>query len=172
MCFYRSPTKLREDNVISCVFLSFCQGGGPHVTITHDALDLNVQPIPPPPEPQPCFFMCYWHLVAKTGYLFKLVHLRTSLYSHLGWCWNLVAGYLWWDSGCYAPYWNAFLLKIVFLSELQILHYHPQSWGKIIFSEASVILFKGILHPGGSGYRGRVCLQGVEQTPPNQKSGR
>ena len=49
MCFYRSPTKLQEDNVFSCVFLSFCQGGGSHVTITHDALDLNVQPIALPP---------------------------------------------------------------------------------------------------------------------------
>ena len=47
-------------------------------------------------------------LVAKTGCLFKLVDLKTSLYSP-NWCWHLVAGYMWWTSGRYASYWNAFL---------------------------------------------------------------
>ena len=36
---YRPPTKLWEGNVFTC--LSFCWG--PHVTITHDALDFTVQ---------------------------------------------------------------------------------------------------------------------------------
>ena len=41
---YFCPTlKLREGNVFSCVCPPFCPQRGPHVTITHDALDLTVQ---------------------------------------------------------------------------------------------------------------------------------
>ena len=39
-------TKLREGNVFICVCLSFCSKGNSHGTITHDALDLTVQPPP------------------------------------------------------------------------------------------------------------------------------
>ena len=45
--YYRPPMKLREGNVFSHV----CQstgGGGSHVTIIHDALDLTVQGSPGP----------------------------------------------------------------------------------------------------------------------------
>ena len=42
---YRQPTKLREGNVFSRVCPSVCLSngrvGGPHVIITHDALDLT-----------------------------------------------------------------------------------------------------------------------------------
>ena len=44
--YYRTPTKWRERNVLSCVCLSVCPKGGPHVTITHDALDLTTQGSP------------------------------------------------------------------------------------------------------------------------------
>ena len=44
MYYYHPPTKLREDNVFSHVFLSvtLCSGGS-HVTIAHDALGLTIQ---------------------------------------------------------------------------------------------------------------------------------
>ena len=47
--YYRTPTKLREGNVFTCVCL-FTGDGVPmfHVTTTHDALDLTLQ------GPQPC----------------------------------------------------------------------------------------------------------------------
>ena len=47
--FYRLPTKLREGNVFLRVCLS-TGGGGPHVTITHDTLDLNIQGSSPQPH--------------------------------------------------------------------------------------------------------------------------
>ena len=40
--FYSPPTKFREGNVFSRVY-SQGGGGGSHVTITHDALDLTVK---------------------------------------------------------------------------------------------------------------------------------
>ena len=40
--FYRPPTKFREGNVFSRVY-SLGGGGGSHVIITHDALDLTVK---------------------------------------------------------------------------------------------------------------------------------
>ena len=46
---YCPLTKLREGNVFTCVCLSV--HGGPHVTITYDALDLTLQP--PPPDIRP-----------------------------------------------------------------------------------------------------------------------
>ena len=48
--FYRPPTKLQEGYVFShvCLFT----GVGPHVTITHDALDLTVQAYPLPAHPR------------------------------------------------------------------------------------------------------------------------
>ena len=78
------------------------QRGGSCVTITHNAFDPSVQtplsvqdPDPPlywAPVPDPS----WWHLMAKIGYLFKLLHLRTSLYSTPpNWCWHLVAVYVW-----------------------------------------------------------------------------
>ena len=56
--------------------------GGSHVTITHDALDITVQglsPLPSPPPDPPASK----NLVAITGNLFKLVHLRTHLNQYL-----------------------------------------------------------------------------------------
>ena len=44
MTFYRLSTKLRKSNVFSRVCLSVClTKGSPHVTITHDTLDLTTQ---------------------------------------------------------------------------------------------------------------------------------
>ena len=60
---YCPPTKLREGNVYSsvCMLVSHSvlrRGEGPHVTITHDALDLTIHipshdpsPLPQPPPP-------------------------------------------------------------------------------------------------------------------------
>ena len=46
--------KLGEGNVFSHVCPSFCLHWGPYVTITHDALDLTVQPPQPgPPRDAP-----------------------------------------------------------------------------------------------------------------------
>ena len=47
--YFRPTLKLREGNVFSCVCPPFCPGGGgPHVTITHDALNVTVQGPSPP----------------------------------------------------------------------------------------------------------------------------
>ena len=57
MINYRPTTKMREGNVVTGVFLSFCwaEQGGSHVTITNanDALEFTVQP-PPPRHRTPC----------------------------------------------------------------------------------------------------------------------
>ena len=84
-CYYPT-TELWKGNVFSHVCLLVCQstgGGGSHVISTNDALDLIVQSWPwPSRHGTPC----WWHLVAITGDLFKLVHLRTPY-----WYWHLVA---------------------------------------------------------------------------------
>ena len=50
---YRPPTKLPQGNVFYCLCLSVQRERVPHVTITHDALDLTVQiPIPAPAPPK------------------------------------------------------------------------------------------------------------------------
>ena len=51
---YSTPTNLQEGNVFSRVCLLFCPQERAHMTITHDALDLTVQP-PPPDWPSPDF---------------------------------------------------------------------------------------------------------------------
>ena len=55
--FYRPPTKLLESSVFSRVCSSICSqggGGGSHVTIIHNTLDLIVhQPSPTSPGPTP-----------------------------------------------------------------------------------------------------------------------
>ena len=62
---------------VMCVCLSVHRGGVSYMTINQDALDLTLQvPICKGP-----WLPCKWHLVAITGDLFKLVHLRTSLYT-------------------------------------------------------------------------------------------
>ena len=89
VALYHPPTKLREGNVLSRACLSTgrlrlelgsavcvcpsepAPGGDPHVTITHDALNLTIEP--PPVQGLLSFYL---HLVAKTGDLLKLVHLR------------------------------------------------------------------------------------------------
>ena len=71
--FHRPPTKLWEGNVFNRVRLSVHRGGGPHVTIIHKALNLT----DPHPYPDIRHGTCWWHLVAITGDLFKLVHFRT-----------------------------------------------------------------------------------------------
>ena len=52
--------KLRQGNIFTGVCLSACLslqvGGGPHVTITHDVLDLTVQtPTLPATDPGPVY---------------------------------------------------------------------------------------------------------------------
>ena len=45
---YLQPMKLQEGNVFSHICLSLCpQGGGSHVSITHEELDLTVHAPPP-----------------------------------------------------------------------------------------------------------------------------
>ena len=114
--------------------VSVCaQGGGEcHVTITNDALDLTVQGLPPCPSPPSV-------MVAKAGDLFKLVHFRTppSLLTS--------SGYGREASGMHPT--------VIFSC------YRPQrSWGKVIFSQASVILLTG-----GHAWRGEYLTR---QTPP------
>ena len=67
---YRPPTKLWKGNVFSLVCLSDClsTGGGSNVTITRKTLDHTMFISGHAP--------CWWHLVAKTRDLFKLIHLR------------------------------------------------------------------------------------------------
>ena len=117
LCNRLLPAKLQEGNVFTGVLL-FCWGRGvPHVTIIHDVLGLTVQvrlsdldsltlPFPQTSDLYPY----YWHLVANTGDLFKLVHLRTpedatsdgqywrpvqicSLEDPLPWKWRLDGGH-------------------------------------------------------------------------------
>ena len=80
--FFRPPTKLQEGNVFNRVCLSVCPQGS-HVTNDHNALDLTVEG-PPSSVPLSMFKRVQLGLhctgtppVAKTGHLFKLVHLRT-----------------------------------------------------------------------------------------------
>ena len=63
--FYCPPTKLGEGNVFTGVYHYVQLGGGPHMTITHDALDLTPQTPPPRPNPAPpdlgTFHPWSWH---------------------------------------------------------------------------------------------------------------
>ena len=106
------------------LFKNCSSGGGPHMTITHDALYLTVQaPIPAHPSS--------WHLVAITGDLFKLVHWTctgtpTHQYCSTNIWWLPTSTDIWWPlkhirlvSGQYASYGNAFLFKV---SIQQIIH--------------------------------------------------
>ena len=79
-CFYSPQTKLRKGNIFTAVCHSVREMCiGPWVSTHYQTWDL-----PPTTDiwwlsletwdlPSPC----YWHLVVITGYLFKLVHLRT-----------------------------------------------------------------------------------------------
>ena len=74
-------------NVFDRVCLS--AGGFPHVTVSRDALELTIQGPSAPTLPLDMGPHCIgtppppWHLVAKTGDLFKSDHLRTPRYWHL-----------------------------------------------------------------------------------------
>ena len=48
MYIYRQLIELRKGNVSVVSVCHSVPTGGPHVTITHDALDLTVFPLPPP----------------------------------------------------------------------------------------------------------------------------
>ena len=50
--FYCPPTKLREGNVFGHV-LSFCSGGGTHVSITYDELQDAIPGLSRPPPNRP-----------------------------------------------------------------------------------------------------------------------
>ena len=138
-CVYSVIVTICQRSCGKVMCLSVCpQGGrGSHVTITHDALDLTVQPpsghgtsmyrdprqgtslyrelwpslapsghrtplqgslvktsggqhFIPVQSCSPHDPPWYWHLVAKTGDLFKLVHLRNLTVQPL-WYWHLVA---------------------------------------------------------------------------------
>ena len=114
--FFRPPTKLQEGNVFNRVCLSVCPQGS-HVTNDHNALDLTVEG-PPSSVPLSMFKRVQLGLhctgtppVAKTGHLFKLVHLRIPPFR----CWHLVATEAHRStSGWYSSYWNAFFFAIAY----------------------------------------------------------
>ena len=80
---YRPETKLREGNIFR--YLSFCSGG-PHVTITHDVLDMCTSALLPR-------YQTYYLPPSLTA-----VHLRT--YPHLYWLLQNKNG---WQVGCTHP---------------------------------------------------------------------
>ena len=135
----RKP-KLREGNVFSHIFPSFCPWeGGSHVTIAHDALDLTIQG---PPPSQTC------------SNLFNL-DVTVQGPAHCGQLVQLA-------SGGFASYWNAFLLHlyqrwynyVTISSKYGFVTGRNEVVAKVIFLHLSVILFTG-----------GVCLR---QTPPGQ----
>ena len=77
---YHPPTKLRKGNVFSRVCPSVIPSmGGPHVTITHDALDLIVSP--PTSDmgtPSPDIRSGYPFLVTSGGHHWRHVHTCSS----------------------------------------------------------------------------------------------
>ena len=99
--------------------------GGPYVAITYDALDLTLQGRlhPHPNHPLPTWdlrtSLCYRHLVATTGDLFKLVTLWPP-----NWCWYLmvVEGVNVSASRQYASYWNTFLFPSAVNSGAKNMH--------------------------------------------------
>ena len=119
-CYYRPPMKLREGNVLSRVSLSV--HGGPHVTLTHDALNLTIQGpswhCPPPPgHDQTCSTwnhcagtLQYWYLKVETLHLFKLVHLMpvTLVLPSCDYWSTCIRS----ASARYISYWNVFLSTI------------------------------------------------------------
>ena len=90
------------------VCLSVHRRQGPHVTITHDVLDIIVQPPPHPlgirpwpPKPQPPLASDIWWSSLKTcSNLFIWGHPQNNI-----WWWSLV----WFTNVWYISYWNAFL---------------------------------------------------------------
>ena len=60
------------------------QGGGSHVTITHDVLDVTIQPPPPVqgPGPTPSASDIWW---PRLETYVKLVHLRTTPGADIWW---------------------------------------------------------------------------------------
>ena len=96
---YRPPTKLRKGmfSVMSihhsararespCDHYPWCIGPGPSTTPWTSDLGPHYMP-PPNMAPYCTGTPCYGHLAAKTGDLFKLVHLRNPPSR----CWRLVA---------------------------------------------------------------------------------
>ena len=80
-----------KQDIITVRRLSVHRGGGSHVTITDNALDLAVQGPTPSLSPQKWDIPptadigptpLYWHQVVITGDLFKLVYLRTSTHQY------------------------------------------------------------------------------------------
>ena len=102
----------------TCVWLWFCSGTSPHMTITHDALDLTVPGTSclPPLDighhytwtPHTTGTDTWW---SRHETLFKLVHLRTTLSGTDIW-WLLK--YVSLARGRYVSYWNTFLLHTIF----------------------------------------------------------
>ena len=124
--YYRLPTEFREGNVFSCVCLSFCLSTmGPCVTITYDTLYLTVHPHPISDlGPHLVLSPCYWHLVANTVDLFKLVDLRIPPPpSNICW-WPLK--HVRFASKRNTSYWNAFLFLVCFSNSTNTLIQHWQ----------------------------------------------
>ena len=95
--------------------VSVClQGGGfPHVTVSRDALELTIQGPSAPTLPLDMGPHCIgtpppWHLVAKTGDLFKPDHLRTPQGTDIWWLLKHVRLASMW----YASYWDVFSLLL------------------------------------------------------------
>ena len=118
--YYHPPTELREGNVFSRVCPLFCLSTGEGVPMwplpmtLHTSLYRLLALLPwtsdlGPPSPPQTWDPCP-QLVTNTGDLFKLVHFedpRSSI-----WWWPLK--HIWFVSGRYTSYWNAFLFLKVF----------------------------------------------------------
>ena len=76
-------------------------------------------------------------------------------------CWEI-----WATSGRYTPYWNA-ILFIIF-----IITAHNRSWGKIMFSQASVCPRGGGVPVGGACVGGGACVAGGACRRDGHRSGR
>ena len=105
MCLFttRQQSCGKEGNVFTGVSLSFCSGRSPYMwplpmmpwtsLYSHRNPTLDNRPGNPLPSDIRPGSPCYWHLVANTGDLFKIIYLRTP------------RSEIWW----YAFYLNTFL---------------------------------------------------------------
>ena len=114
--------------MFSLAFVCLQGRGGPHVTITHDALDLTVQPpLPhrhqtwaPPGPPTPLLMTSHDHFWRPVQTC-SLEDCPTS--TDIWW-----PKQIWLASGRYASYWNALLFEILIIDRK----------GKVMFSLACV----------------------------------
>ena len=101
---YYPPTELRESNCFICVCLPVSQSvyrWGPHVTITHDTLNLIVQSSSSGPQPQPCLLSGHqtWNPLAPVPWTSCMVHTSDIWCPLLEVCSNLSSHLLVMTSG-------------------------------------------------------------------------